>query len=63
MWHGISTGNFVVNLNWKELTKFWYEQKPEGALESENFKIMWDFTSQFDRKIEARRPDIVFVDN
>ena len=34
-------------------------------VESENFKILWDFTVQCDRKIEheARRPDIVFVDN
>ena len=23
---------------------------------------MWDFTVQCDRKIEARRPDIVFID-
>ena len=30
------------------------EQKPEGVVESENFKLH--------RKIEARRPDIVFVD-
>ena len=30
--------------------------------ESENFKIVWDFTVQCDRKIEARRPDIVFTD-
>ena len=40
----------------------WYEQKPKGVLESENFKILWDFTIQCDGKIEARRPDIVFVD-
>ena len=31
-------------------------------MESENFKILWDFTIQCDRKIEARRPDIVFID-
>ena len=39
-----------------------YEQKPEGVMESENFKILWDFTVQCDRKIEARRADIVFID-
>ena len=39
-----------------------YEQKPEGVMESENFKILWDFTVHCDRKIEARRPDIVFID-
>ena len=31
-------------------------------MESENFKILWDFKVQCDRKIDARRPDIVFID-
>ena len=31
-------------------------------VESANFKILWDFTIQWDQKIEARRSDIVFVD-
>ena len=31
-------------------------------MESENSKILWDFTIQCDRKIEARRPDIVFIE-
>ena len=31
-------------------------------MESENFKILWDFTVHCDRKIEARGPDIVFID-
>ena len=30
-------------------------------MESENFKILWDFTIQCDRKIDARRPDNVFI--
>ena len=30
--------------------------------ESENFKILWNFVIHCDRKIEARKPDIVFVD-
>ena len=37
----------------------WYEQK--GVVESKNFKILWDFTVQCDRKIEPRRQDIVFI--
>ena len=45
-----------------ERANSWYEQKPEGVVESENFKILWDFTVQCDRKIEARRPAIVFID-
>ena len=54
-------GNFVVNANWKELTTGISEQKPEGVVESENFKILRDFTVQCDRKIEVRRPGILFV--
>ena len=45
-----------------ERANSWYEQKPEGVVKRENFKILWDFTVQCDRKIEARRPYIVFVD-
>ena len=45
-----------------EKANSWYEEKPEGVVESENFKILWDFTVQCDRKIEATRPDIVFTD-
>ena len=44
-----------------ERANSWYEQKLEGVVESDNFKILWDFTVQCDRKIEARRPDIVFM--
>ena len=30
-------------------------------LEKEGFKVLWDFNVQCDRMVEARRPDIVFV--
>ena len=30
-------------------------------LENEGFKVLWDFNVQCDRIVEARRPDIVFV--
>ena len=40
----------------------WYEQKPEGVVESENSKRYWDFTVECAREIEPRRPDIVFID-
>ena len=45
-----------------ERANSWYGQKLEGVVESENFKILWNFTVQCDRKIEARRQDIVFID-
>ena len=40
----------------------WYNQQPEAIIENENYKLLWDFTIQCDRMIEARRPDIVLVD-
>ncbi|XP_073254699.1 uncharacterized protein [Porites lutea] len=45
-----------------ERANSWYKEKPEGVVESENFKILWDFKVQCDRKIEVTRPDIVFTD-
>ena len=49
-WHGISTGKCRL-----ERANSCYEQKPEGVVESENFKILWDF-------IGTLRLDIVFID-
>ena len=42
-----------LRLNWARL---WYEHEPEGAVENENFKILWDFMIQFDHMTEIRRP-------
>ena len=56
--------NVVWYIHWQLYSKCglerasnWYEQNPEGVVQSENFKILWDFTVQCDQKIEARRPD------
>ena len=43
-------------------TRLWCEHEPGSVVENENFKILWDFTIQFDYIIEARKPDIVIVD-
>ena len=40
----------------------WYEEKPEGVMESQDLKVLWDFVIQCDRFVQARRPDIVVVD-
>ena len=64
-----SHDNVVRYIHWQLCGKYrlqrassWYEQKPEEMVESKNFKIPWDFTAQGDQRIEARRPDIFFVD-
>ena len=40
----------------------WYKYEPSPVLENENFKILWDFSTQTDKEIRANRPDIIFVD-
>ena len=37
----------------------WYEHEPESVLETEDYKILWDFSIQTDHVIEAQRPDLV----
>ena len=39
----------------------WYEHKLEPAIENATIKMLWDFTIQMDREIEAWRPAIVLV--
>ena len=35
---------------------------PEGAVEIEEVKLLWDVNIQLDNVIEARRPDVAVVD-
>ncbi|CAB4022312.1 Hypothetical predicted protein [Paramuricea clavata] len=44
-----------------EKAEKWYEHQPNGVIESDNVKILWDFNIQCDHVIECRRPDIVVV--
>ena len=46
---------------WYEHAPKWYEHAPEGAVENEEGKILWDAMIQCDRKIKARKPNIVVV--
>ena len=39
-----------------------YEHVPDGEVENEKVKLLWDVNIQCDNVIEARRPDIVVVD-
>ena len=40
----------------------WYEHRPEGVIENDEVKILWDFMIQCDRMVEYRKPDIVVVE-
>ncbi|XP_063595812.1 uncharacterized protein LOC134772704 [Penaeus indicus] len=42
-----------------ERTEKWYEHAPEGVVENDEVKLLWDVNIQCDHLIEARRPDIV----
>ena len=40
----------------------WCEHAPEGAVENEEIKVLWDINIQCDNLIEARRPDLIIID-
>ena len=45
-----------------EHSEKWYEHVPEGVVENEEVKVLWDINVQCDNVIEARRPDIIVID-
>ena len=47
--------------NGLEHTEKWYEHIPEGVVENEEVKVLWDINVQCDNVIEARRPDIIVI--
>ena len=40
----------------------WYEHEPDGVIDNKGYKILWDFTIQYNNKTEAQRPDIIVID-
>ena len=45
-----------------ERNEKWYEHCPEGAVEDDDVKLIWDINIQCNNVIEARRPDLILVD-
>ena len=45
--------------NDSEHTGKWYEHIPEGAVENEGLKVLWNINVQCENVIEARRPDVL----
>ena len=45
-----------------DVSSKWYEHKPEGVIENDHVKLLWDFNIQTSTYIQARRPDVVAVD-
>ena len=60
--------NIAKLVHWKLCEKYnlekhekWYEHVPEGVVENEEVKLIWDINIQCDNVIEARRPDLILV--
>ena len=43
-------------------TEKWCEHVPEGAVENEEVKMLWNINVNCDNVMEARRPDIILID-
>ena len=39
----------------------WYNHKPEACVENDEYKLLWDMMIQCDQHVQARKPDIVFM--
>ena len=56
-----------IEIHWKLCGKYnlrskkWYEHAPEGVVENEEVKILWEVIIQCVREIKARKPDIVLM--
>ena len=60
--------NVAKKVNWDfrrknglEHSAKWYEHTPEGVVENEAVKILWDINVQCDNVIQARRPDVIVI--
>ena len=40
----------------------WYEHCPDGVVEDDDAKLIWDINIQCDSVMETRRPDLILVD-
>ena len=52
----------ICKKNELEHTEKSYEHAPEGAVENEEIKVLWDINIRCDNLIEARRPDLIVTD-
>ena len=45
-----------------EIKEKCYQHFPEGVVEDDDFKLIWDINIQCDDVMQARRPDLILVD-
>ena len=62
-------GNVAKKVHWDickknglEHSEKSYEHAPEGAVENEGIKVLWDINIQCDNLIDARQPDLIVID-
>ena len=62
-------GNVAKKVHWDickrnglEHSEKWCEHAPEGAVQNEKIKVLWDINIQCEKLIEARRPDLIVID-
>jgi hypothetical protein len=60
-WQQLCIGEYAKDTKIPRTEK-WYDHRAEPVLDTEEYKLLWDFAIQTDKEIESRRPDIVFVD-
>ena len=61
--------NVAKRIHWElckkhalECKERWYDHSPDGTVENNDVKLLWDINIHCDHVIEARRPDIVIID-
>ena len=61
-------GNVASIVHWKLCGKYslkgrekWYEHAPEGVVENEEVKILWDVMIQCERKIKTRQENQILL--
>ena len=66
MWRHDKVGQAI---HWKLCQKFslpskdkWYDHAPEGVMENDQVKVLWDFRVQTDHHLEHNRPNIVVLE-
>ena len=52
----------ICKKNGLEHSEKWYEHAPEGAVENEEIKVLWDINIQCEYLIDARRLDVIVID-
>ena len=51
----------ISKKNRLEHSEKWYEHVPEGAVENEEIKVLWDIDIQCDNLTEVRRPELIVI--